>query len=53
MAKLESILKETIVLWDIASKDTYNSGKYQSEQRRHIELIYNNGHNWSKDLHFP
>jgi len=52
VAELERILKQAIVLRDITGEDVYNSGKYQREHR-HIELIFHNGHAWSKDLHFP
>jgi hypothetical protein len=52
VAELEKILRQAIILRDIAGEDIYNSGKYQRE-RRHVELIVHNGHAWSKDLDFP
>ena len=55
VAELEKILKITIILRDIAGEDIYNSGKYQrggNGVRGTVELIYHNGHAWSKDLHF-
>ena len=33
--------------------EIYDSGKYGSGNHRSIELIYRNGHAWSKNLHFP
>ena len=56
VAELEKILKRAIILRDIAGEDIYNSGKYQrggNGVRGIVELIYHNGHAWSKDLHFP
>ena len=56
MAELEKILKRAIILRDIAGEDIFNSGKYGrggNGGHRPIELIYHNGHAWSKDLHFP
>ena len=55
VAKLEKVLKRTIILRDIAGEDIYNSGKYLfggNGVRGKIELIVHNGHAWSKDLHF-
>ena len=55
VAELEKILKRAIILRDIAGEDIYNSGKYQrggNGVRGIVELIYHNGHAWSKDLHF-
>ena len=56
VADLEKILKRAIVLRDIAGEDIYNSGKYQrggNGVRGKVEQIVQNGHAWSKDLHFP
>ena len=56
VAKLESILQRSIVLRDIAGEDIFNSGKYQKRGNKtysKVELIYHNGHAWSKELHFP
>ena len=56
VAELEKILKRAIILRDIAGEDIFNSGKYGrggNGGHRPIELIYHNGHAWSKDLHFP
>ena len=53
VAKLECILKRSIILRDIAGEEMYDSGKYQASRWKPIELIYHNGHAWSKDLHFP
>ena len=56
MAELEKILKRAIILRDIAGEDIFNSGKYGRDGNGGhlpIELIYHNGHAWSKDLHFP
>ena len=56
VAELEKILKRAIILRDIAGEDIYNSGKYQrggNGVRGIVELIYHNGHAWSKDLLFP
>ena len=50
VAELEKILWRPIVLRDIAG-EIFNRGKYS--RKRSIELIYHNGHAWSKDLHFP
>ena len=55
VAELEKILKRAIILRDIAGVDIYNSGKYRrggNGVRGTVELIYHNGHAWSKDLHF-
>ena len=52
VARLEKILKRAIILRDVAGGFIYNSGRYQNEHR-HIEVICQNGHAWSKDLHFP
>ena len=56
VAELEKILKRAIILRDIGGEDIYNSRKYQRSGngvRGKVELIVNNGHAWSKDLHFP
>jgi len=56
VADRKKILKRAIILKDIASRDIYNSGKYQfggNGVRGKVELIYHNGHAWSKDIHFP
>ena len=53
VAELEKILKRAIVLRDTAGEDIYNSGKYQRSGWKAVELIVQNGHAWSKDLHFP
>ena len=56
VAELEKILKRAIILRDIAGEDIFSSGKYQRGSkgvRGIVELIYHNGHAWSKDLHFP
>lgn len=50
---LERILKWAIILQDIAGEVIYNSGKYQANRWKPIELIVDNGHAWGKDLHFP
>ena len=56
MAIPERILKQAIILRDIAGEEIFNSGKYQfggNGVRGKVELICHNGHAWSKDLHFP
>ena len=56
VADLEKSLKRAIISKDIAGENIYNSGKYGrggNGGHRPIELIYHNGHAWSKDLHFP
>ena len=56
MAELEKILKSGIILRDNAGEDIYNSGKYGrggNGGHQPINLIYHNGHAWSKVLHFP
>ena len=57
VAKLEKILKRTVILKDIAGKDAYNSGKYTmgggNGKCRPIELVCHDGHAWPKNLHFP
>jgi len=52
VSKLEKILRRAIILRDIAGKDIYNSGMYHGWHTP-VELIYHNGHAWTKDLHFP
>ena len=52
---LEKILKRVIFLKDIAGGYICNGGKYcgcGDCTYRSIELIYHNGHAWSKDRHF-
>lgn len=56
VAGLEKIRKRAIILKDIAGEGIYNSGKYQfggNGVRGKVELIYHNGHAWSKALNFP
>ena len=53
VANLEKILKRAIIVKDIGGGEIYDSGKYGSGNHRSIELIYHNGHAWSKNLHFP
>ena len=52
VTELERILKQPIILRDIAGKDIYNNGKYRS-RRADMELIVHSGHAWPKDFHFP
>ena len=52
VADLEEILKRTIVLEDISGGNICDSGKYGRGGHWPIELIYHNGHAWSKDLTF-
>ena len=52
VAELEHILKQSIVLRDIAGEPIYDSGKYKS-RGTNLDLIVHNGHAWSADLHFP
>lgn len=49
---LEKILKQTIILKDIAGEYVYNSSKYQANRWTPTQLTVHNGHAWSKDLHF-
>lgn len=49
---LEKILKQSIIVRDIAGADLYNSGKYQNSRWRPVELTLHNGHAWGADLRF-
>jgi len=48
VAELEKVLKRAIILRDIAGEDIYNSGRFRASRWRPVD----NGHAWSKDLHF-
>ena len=51
--RLETVVKRSIIIKDIAGESIYDSGRYESNNYRSINLIAHNGHAWSKDLHFP
>ena len=56
VAALEKILKHSILVRGIAGEAICNSGKHQfggNGVRGEVELIWYNGHAWSKALHFP
>ena len=53
VAELEKILKRAIILRDIAGEYIFYSGKCRSRKYRTVELIYHNGHAWSKDPRSP
>ena len=53
VADLEKTLKHPIILKDITGETIFNSGKYQANRAKQIQLIYHNAHCWSQDLFFP
>ena len=56
VADLQKILKRAIVLRDTAGEVIHDSDKnrfWGNGVRNKVELIVQNGHAWSNDLHFP